>query len=201
MLALFTVISLSKISVQTREDIIDAILDKIHDDSILKRFSHDPTFIRFLRSTIYDDSELFLPLINETSTDREVQHTWRYITNAIINFIAQEYRPSITIKQSGTNFAIPSWVIELIKYAIQKVIEYVASKYEITIQWDPAYKGQYQACVISLVTKSSKANGSIEDFFNYVKDTALRFISKIPIKFDFTTYEGNPSIIIYWNSN
>ena len=195
MIALFFL----SVSITEREDIIDCILDDLQASPYTKPFSRNPEFIMFLRSKVEESADRFKPFIDNETTETELHRSQRLVTKALIEFVMnvtlEQHRPTIT------NFVIPEWVIELLKLALQKLIEYVSSHYEITIQWDPKYKGQFQACVISLVTKQSNQLDSVDDFFNYVKTAALKFIKSFPIKFDFTTYEGNPSVVIYWNPN
>lgn len=199
-------ISAINISYPDQEDIIDAILDEFHNSSFLKPFSRDPKFISLLRDKVYESPEQFFPFIDNYTTDSELQHAHRQVSNILISHILhpfknqrhQRLRPAVEPTQSPANWSIPSWVLDLIKAALKKLIDYILSNYEITIQWDSAYKGEYQAVIISLVQKSSASN-SVQTFYNDVKAAALKYITSIPIKFDFTTYGGNPSVIIYWS--
>ena len=105
MLPLFIAL-ISSISVSEREDIIDAVLDQFELSPFTKRFSRNAEFISHLRKAVYDDSDSVVALIDENSTSIERHRSQRIITQILIQFIIQNYRPAI--KQTPSNFAIPS---------------------------------------------------------------------------------------------
>lgn len=108
---------------------------------------------------------------------------------------------------AAPNFAIPPWVVAILKFALEEVLKDVVSKYSVQVYWEPHYEDNYKACIISLVhaedtlahARSASASSSYGAFTTTVKASVDKFVGgKFPIHLKFAKYNGNPSAIIYW---
>lgn len=201
MITLLFLLGLSaSVGSSVQDEIFDKLIDCIHDGDILSDFVHDPEFILYTKARISENPNDFIDFLpDEDVGENKFQikkKFWKKLAGVVIDFVVWKYggKNGVTsgdvsglgaiieyIDTADENFAIPAWVVAAVKFLIQEVIHEIASKYEITVNWEPTYLGKYQA------------------FLSYVRTVVSRRIKNFPVKVALDTYKGSPSVVIYWS--
>jgi hypothetical protein len=181
---------------------------KLHDQ-LKHQLAHNEKLIKLIKGIIkkHYQKQLENKLKLKSVGKKLVKYSKPIVREAIKvgkDYIKQELPRTIALaalenkgEHVEDNFAIPAWVIDIIKSYVVKVIDDLVEHYKITIQWVPEYEQQYKACIISIVEKGV-ATGEFPQKGKDILSKHASSVFGIHFKVKFQKYNGAPSAIIYW---